>query len=181
VSREIRLNELKKENRMGCKDIDPIYYVEGLIDFINFFDIKNKKGVEEGSYLGVSTEVFALFNNQITSVDPHQNQQVYSKFLERIKSYPNIKSVKDLSQNFIRAIPDDSLDFVYIDSIHHYKHMMEVMPLWRVKIKQGGIMCGHDYSDIWPGVIKAVDELAESKVETFLDSSWGYKVSKNKY
>jgi predicted O-methyltransferase YrrM len=53
---------------------------------------------------------------------------------------------------------DGSLDFAYIDAAHEYDAVYADIRAWWPKIKQGGVMAGHDYSRRGPGVIKAVDE-----------------------
>jgi hypothetical protein len=40
---------------------------------------------------------------------------------------------------------NNSIDLVYIDGLHHYQGVMEDMMAWYPKIKDGGIMLGHDY------------------------------------
>ena len=42
-------------------------------------------------------------------------------------------------------IPDNSLDFVYIDARHDYKGCQEDINAFWPKVKTGGVMAGHDY------------------------------------
>ena len=53
---------------------------------------------------------------------------------------------------------DGSLDLVFIDGDHKYECVKEDIEAWWPKLKQGGVMLGHDYSVGLPGVIQAVDE-----------------------
>jgi hypothetical protein len=43
-------------------------------------------------------------------------------------------------------IKDNSLDFVYIDANHSYSYVLQDCRLWWPKVKNGGVLCGHDYS-----------------------------------
>ena len=43
--------------------------------------------------------------------------------------------------------PDESLDFVYIDSSHELQETLQEMKLWWPKLKSGGILSGHDYAN----------------------------------
>lgn len=43
--------------------------------------------------------------------------------------------------------PDEIFDFVYVDARHDYKGVLEDMRAWWPKLKEGGIMSGHDYLD----------------------------------
>merc|ERR1712048_862566 len=43
--------------------------------------------------------------------------------------------------------PDDSLDFVYLDARHdRHSVLMELLAYWP-KLRVGGVMAGHDYTD----------------------------------
>jgi len=42
-------------------------------------------------------------------------------------------------------IPDESLDWVYIDADHSYKNCRKDLDLWVPKVKHGGIIAGHDF------------------------------------
>ena len=69
---------------------------------------------------------------------------------------------------------DSSLDFAYIDASHGYEDVLLDCIRWWAKIKDGGVLCGHDYrldwhnmkeqSPAWKnahGVVRAVNEFAE--------------------
>lgn len=49
-------------------------------------------------------------------------------------------------------------DFVYIDGGHRYDIVKQDIRSWYEVVKQGGILCGHDYHRVEPGVDQAVDE-----------------------
>ncbi len=52
-----------------------------------------------------------------------------------------------------------TLDFIYIDAEHSYKGVSEDLVAWFGKIRDGGIVGGHDYGHVdFPGVKQAVDE-----------------------
>ena len=57
-----------------------------------------------------------------------------------------------------RTLPDESLDFVYIDANHDFDHCMEDLIAWSRKVRSGGIVAGHDYDRPHrKGVVPAVD------------------------
>lgn len=64
--------------------------------------------------------------------------------LKRMKDR-NFTLLQGFSEDMVKRIEDNSLDFVYIDADHSYDFVMQDMILWGRKIKKGGIMSGHDY------------------------------------
>jgi len=83
-------------------------------------------------------------------------QQIVKEFTE-----PCIKIMRMASLEASKLIPDNSLDFVFIDAAHEYKHICQDMSLWWPKVRKGGILSGHDYEHPKHpeyGVKKAVDE-----------------------
>jgi len=72
---------------------------------------------------------------------------------------------------------DRSLDFVFIDADHSYEGCKADIEAWLPKLKLGGVICGHDYGEQFPGVVRAVDEIFGDIVETqsrvwFVDLVW---------
>jgi len=71
------------------------------------------------------------------------------------------------SEQAVQNIADQSLDFVYIDADHTYKQVKNDLYLWMPKVKDGGILMGHDYDSrmekkgLYMGVKRAVDEFAK--------------------
>ena len=81
------------------------------------------------------------------------------------------------SHQAVRLIPDKYFDYVYIDGSHDYEDVKLDLELWLNKIKEGGILAGHDYNSIvaWPGVTKAIDEFVKKRNLTIVDckdSDW---------
>lgn len=67
------------------------------------------------------------------------------------------------SERAASAVKDRYLDFVFIDANHDYESVYQDIRLWAPKVKQGGIISGHDYDGRGDrsgqfGVKKAVDE-----------------------
>jgi len=66
------------------------------------------------------------------------------------------KIIKDYSYNAVKTFEDESLDFVYIDSEHSYPAVLQEVRQWYPKVKKGGILSGHDFTDTTPQVKNAV-------------------------
>lgn len=50
------------------------------------------------------------------------------------------------------------VDFCLIDADHTYDSVFSDLDAWSSKMRPGGQMAGHDYTDNWPGVRRAVDD-----------------------
>jgi hypothetical protein len=58
---------------------------------------------------------------------------------------------------------NEELDFIFIDALHTYDGVLSDLKNWYGKIKEGGIISGHDYNHPnFPGVTRAVDEFCYS-------------------
>lgn len=54
--------------------------------------------------------------------------------------------------------PRGSVDFVFIDAAHDYTNVKADLLAWWPKIRPGGVLAGHDYSEPWPEVVRAVND-----------------------
>ncbi len=58
-----------------------------------------------------------------------------------------------------------AVDLVFIDGDHSYDQVCRDIRAWTPHLKEGGILCGHDYGfDKYPGVKQAFDELGWKQV-----------------
>lgn len=87
----------------------------------------------------------------------------YRKAQELLKDRP-ARLLRMTSEKAAPLFADGSLDFVYVDGDHSYEMVKKDLELWWPKLKQGGIMAGHDFVcppiEDWPGVQQAVLEFA---------------------
>jgi len=85
----------------------------------------------------------------------------------------NCQLIKGDSIEVASRIPDESLDWVYIDADHSYKSVKADLEAWFPKVRKGGIISGHDYVNYNDfGVIEAVDEFCAKykyKIEGLFD------------
>lgn len=50
-------------------------------------------------------------------------------------------------------------EMVFVDGAHDEQSVRRDVSLAKQLLRSGGLLCGHDYSESWPGVKAAVDEL----------------------
>lgn len=80
----------------------------------------------------------------------------------RLSRYGMRKSFIARPSHEARLYVDEPLDFVYIDANHDYDFIKQDIEDWASALKEGGLLCGHDFSADCPGVIRAVIEFAVS-------------------
>ena len=133
----------------------------GRDDLPGFFkEMGFKRGMEIGVFEGDYTEVLAKSGLEIYGVDPWLEykgyvystgrrvdfEERYQRTKDRLAKYPNVKLIRKMSMDTLSDFQDGSLDFVYIDGNHTFKYIAEDMYMWSYKIKNGGVLCGHDYA-----------------------------------
>lgn len=124
--------------------------------------------VEIGSWKGRSTEaLLTSCKGTVYAVDHWQGsacditdigvdlQDVYSEFVKNVGDFPNLKILKGLSVVHADMFKG-MVDMVFIDAGHTYKEIKADIEAWLPKCRK--IIAGHDYCDIHPDVIRAVDE-----------------------
>jgi len=80
-------------------------------------------------------------------------QYVLGRFDDPVEVFrmPSVQAARQVS---------DELDFVYIDACHQYESVIEDIRTWLPKVRKGGLLAGHDFCDVWPGVVQAVIDSA---------------------
>lgn len=72
-----------------------------------------------------------------------------------------IRWIKEKSTDAAKFVPDNSLDFVYIDGNHDYEFVVKDISLYYPKLKMGGLLSGHDYD--YESVKRAVNEFVHKE------------------
>jgi len=124
-------------------------------------------GLTKGAEIGVDGGTFsqhmftAIPGLELIGVDPwirdRRKQRQADGFLEG-KAWTKMHMT---SEEAAPQIPDWSLDFVFIDGNHKFDFVMLDLILWGRKVRQGGVIAGHDYYRFREGgVVPAVDVYA---------------------
>lgn len=142
-------------------------------------------GFQTGAEIGVWAGVFsselcqAIPGLRLTCVDPWR---AYGDYREKKNDQARldaayettVKTLAPYACSILRMtsteaatqIPDESLEFVYIDGNHAAEYVTADLQAWTPKVKRGGIVAGHDYferpSKGWIHVKQAVDDFAAS-------------------
>jgi len=102
-------------------------------------------------------------------MDEAKKQLVYQQAMQAV-AFAGARAVvhKAFSVEAAQSIPDQALDFVFIDGDHSYLGVRSDLEAWFPKVRAGGILAGHDYGHrrdrkgIW-GVAKATQEFAAAR------------------
>jgi len=144
-------------------------------DFVGI--LKNYVKAESGAEVGVFTGEFSellirgLPDLKLCLIDPYRefpkdvyddmandDQDVqdarYEYVCKLFQKNKNVEILRLTSEEAAPKIPDESLDFAYIDANHAYHCVKRDIEIWWPKVKQHGILAGHDYTI--PAVANAV-------------------------
>jgi hypothetical protein len=127
-----------------------------------FLELGFKVGAEIGTEKGKFAERFCttIPGLKLYCVDAYSEYAGYNDYVgdrqgmlrfakrnaaQRLAPY-NVQFIYKLSMNALEDIPDESLDFCYIDANHEWPFVAQDIYYWNKKVRKGGILCGHDYA-----------------------------------
>lgn len=90
---------------------------------------------------------------------PHLHYDDWMQMVSKKLPHPNVHLIRQDTLKWLDSLPDNFLDWIYIDSLHDYDHVNKEYSLSIKKVKKGGIIAGHDFVCHPPwktGVIRAV-------------------------
>lgn len=114
--------------------------------------INSKKNIK---FDCVDTWDFVETSNEIKKEQFQNLFEIFQSNIEPVKE--NINIVRSISWEAAEIYKDLSLDFVFIDAGHDYESVKKDIISWFPKVKEGGIIAGHDYHYDC-GVYPAVNE-----------------------
>lgn len=97
----------------------------------------------------------------------------FEEAMQRVKGYP-VEVLRGPSVAMAQYVKDGSLDCVYLDACHSVDCVTADLKAWYPKVKNGGIIAGHDYLNDDYGVYAAVTSFTKSINE------WPIIINENK-
>jgi predicted O-methyltransferase YrrM len=126
---------------------------------------------------GAKFELYAVdLWDQVNAETDYERQvgtPIWNEFVDRLRRENLMDVVRILKKESAAAashFEDGTVDFVFIDANHSYEHVKADIQAWLPKMKQGGLLSGHDYGEPC-GVKQAVDELLGDKV-SLMGTCW---------
>lgn len=136
---------------------------------IIFQELGYKIGAEIGVHKGEYSKVLLEKNPglKMYCIDPwtpyehHTTQRRQDRHFRTARhnlAGMNVEYIVKTSAEALKDIPDEHLDFVYIDGLHDFDNVILDIVGWSKKVRSGGIVSGHDYFHYYSvGVVQAVD------------------------
>lgn len=143
------------------------------LEALKKFAAKSDSIVEIGSHKGRSAKVllehckgdvycvdlwdgYVEMGNNGTREPIFKGDEVYQEFMGNVGHYPNLHVMRGDSVVMAKSFNGKHVDMVFIDGNHAYGGVKADIQAWMPKCDK--IICGHDYSPNWPGVMQAVNE-----------------------
>lgn len=80
------------------------------------------------------------------NVDNNKQESLFQATKQRLAQHADITEfMRMYTTEAAKLVPDDSLDFIYVDARHDYCGVREDLREWWPKLRMGGILAGHDY------------------------------------
>jgi len=164
----------------GDLPLNDLFFLHHLVN------LKKKKGMvayEIGAWTGMSTccigRIVKECEGTLTTIDNfrgsnEKQEQVLSSVDVRMILEKNLKrfgvddvvTILNRSSEKCDDIPDESVDFLFIDGDHRYTQFKKDVQNWYPKIKKGGTISGHDCTGpSWK------EEYVEKDAEIFKDKT----------
>ncbi len=113
-------------------------------------------------------DLWDFYDDYLKSLNPDGNyvkqnmENVYQDFINKTSEFRyKIEIIKEDSKEAAKNLKNRSIDFCFIDGNHEYEYVKGDVLAWFPKIRNGGLIGGHDYGrEEWSnGVKQAVDEI----------------------
>ena len=146
-------------------------------------------GAEIGVYKGEFTKLFCDVGLKMYAIDPWhsyggsgrtQKMQSRQDFLyghasRLLGRYNDCTIIRKNSADAVLHFKDRSLDFVYIDGDHSFRHIAHDIQMWSYKVRKGGVVSGHDYYCTIPeatNTVCHVGNIVDAYVKTYGIKNW---------
>lgn len=133
-------------------------------------------------------------NLYLIGIDPYKSSEYYNyhkgegnvtltqkqndEMFQQVKNRFSNKNIIIIRKTSVEAAKEfNKVDMVFIDALHDYKNVKDDILAWLPLINVGGILCGHNYSVKYYGLMKAVNEvLGMDNIVVTQDSVWWYRI-----
>jgi len=111
---------------------------------------------------------YTMDGTNVSDVEGEKRLSAIKEYFASVDEENSISILRGFSYDEVKKIDDESLDAVYIDAMHTYEAVKEDLADFFSKVKKGGIIAGHDFTNsVFAkrknfGVVPAVAEFVAS-------------------
>lgn len=120
-------------------------------------------------------------SNDIKEVEAYKQvniSKMHEEFKENTKHLEGTFTViKDYSWESAKLFEDNSVDVCFLDASHSVDSVLLDLHAWYPKIKNNGILAGHDYN-AWAGVKTAFKQYFKTDPDKIDNDCWFIKIIK---
>ena len=98
--------------------------------------------------------------------EPAKSPDVVSRVADLLGLGDLVRLARVRGQEQASQYSAESLDFVYVDAQHTREDTEQILRAFVPKLRAGGVLAGHDYKTVYPGVDQAVLDVLGTAVET---------------
>ncbi len=187
--------EMNPTSNMDAQDQEALRGI--VVSYCRGVSLENRtvRIVEVGSWIGHSACIMAEAASILTDYEMHcvdhwqggiavqrqaaeqhdvferwkQNTARFAPFVFAHRGDSTQVAIKDWAH---RDKDHQGIDILFIDADHSYESCLADIKAWAPFVKPGGIIMGHDYSFVFPGVKRAVHEVFGWDIPTAGSSIW---------
>jgi len=166
IKNHIFLHENRGQSLWGSiSDIDE----QVIINLVSKANLINGPIIEIGSLFGFTTQLIATYkknDKQLIAIENFtwnpfgissaDHRSITNRILRYVKTHCVTTIFDGSNEEFYDKYHDEKPSMIFIDADHSYEGVKKDID-WAVN-KKIPIISGHDYCDLWPGVMQAVDE-----------------------
>ena len=133
------------------------------IDTLCRYSAGRELAVDIGTFQGLSASLMSRHAKQVITIDTFWGQSGYpdydyDKVKERLTALGNVQVYKGAAESLSDVVPDHAADLFFIDDGHGYDNVINQLNAFRPKARPGALFLFHDYTRLYPEVVRAVDE-----------------------
>lgn len=148
--------------------------------------------LEMGSWKGRSTHALLTgCKGQVTAVDHFKGsdderdstnhigkvEDVYGQFMKNVGHFKNLRVKRMSSEEAEKELKDEKFEMIFIDGEHTEDGVTRDIELWSKHCTK--LLCGHDYSQSWPDVMRGVDKSLKKDGVMKDGSIWFKRMDRN--
>lgn len=145
--------------------------INKIIKEYSFFQDRKLIGAEIGVLYGKNSQnildnlsieklyLIDTWNDYGKADNSYNHQEAYNEVVRKFNNDSRVQILRGYSIEKAKDIPNNSLDFAYIDANHSYDFVYQDLCIWTTKVKNNGIVAGHDIGMI--DVMNAVKDFGK--------------------